>query len=206
MDYKYKIIHSENLYSGFNKLTEYYFVFSQFNGHDSPIIKRELFSRSHCVGILPYDPITKEVLLIEQIRIGALVNNKVFNNSPWLFEIIAGIVDVKNDSYESIEHAGLREAQEEANCSIKKLIPIYEYYMTPGCSNEAMSLFCGITDLSSKKTGELCGLETENEDIKVHIIKLDNALKMLAQGKIISASSIIALQWLAINYNNSDFF
>jgi ADP-ribose pyrophosphatase len=44
------------------------------------------------------------------------------------------------------------------------------------------------------------GLDEEHEDIKVMVYGVEEALKLLDHGKIINAKTIIALQWLALNY------
>jgi ADP-ribose pyrophosphatase len=42
-------------------------------------------------------------------------------------------------------------------------------------------------------------VSAEHEDIRTHILPLDEALEWLAQGKIRTVPAIIALQWLALN-------
>jgi len=44
------------------------------------------------------------------------------------------------------------------------------------------------------------GLESEGEDIKVHVLTVDDALGWLGEGRIRNAKTIIVLQWLALNY------
>ncbi|MBP9722109.1 MAG: NUDIX domain-containing protein [Gammaproteobacteria bacterium] len=194
MKYHCDVKQKKILYQGFNQLLEFKFKFSKFDGTMSGEIARELFYRNHCVGLMPYDPIRQEIILIEQCRIGPLINN----DHPWTLEIIAGIVDEDENKDSTI----IRESLEEANCEIQKLIPIYQYYMTPGCSNETMKLYCGLIDTSRKTTGEICGLPEEAEDIKVHVIRLKDAFDMLDTDKINNASTIIALQWLKLNCLN----
>ena len=186
-DYKYEI--STTAYAGYNSIEIVNYQFERFNGTQSNVIKRELFKRKSYVGVLPFDPITRQVILIEQFRIGPMVNDE----HPWLLELIAGLID-ENESKEQAVH---REAKEEANCEISKLIPMYDYYMTPGSSNEVISIYCGITD--STKAGGVFGLACEDEDIKVHVVDFDKAMQMLNNGEIRNASTIIALQWLTLN-------
>ena len=54
--------------------------------------------------------------------------------------------------------------------------------------------FCGYADLINK-SGHF-GLESENEDIKLHVWSFDEAMQGLYGGYFNSAASIIALQWL----------
>ena len=45
------------------------------------------------------------------------------------------------------------------------------------------------------------GLEEEGEDIKVHVMPVEEALAMLDAGRIVNGKTIIALQWLALHYD-----
>ena len=47
--------------------------------------------------------------------------------------------------------------------------------------------------------GGIHGCSAEGEDIRATAVGLDEALAMLAAGRINSASPIIALQWLSLN-------
>ncbi len=191
MKYNCKVLQTKTLYKGYHELVEYTYSFALFNGGMSSAVTRELFKRSSCVGLIPYDPNTKEVVLIEQCRLGALANN----DHPWMYEIIAGVVEDNEEKEATI----LRECVEEAGCTINKLIPIFEYYMTPGYCNETIKLYCGLIDRNKVNTDTIYGLSHEHEDIKVHLIKLEQAMQMLSEGKINNASTIIALQWLNAN-------
>ncbi len=90
-----------------------------------------------------------------------------------------------------------REGLEEAGCGISDLIPLYDYLVSPGGTTERIALYCGRVDATQAEG--VHGLSEEGEDIKVHVVTLDTALKLLKSGKINSASSIISLQWLALN-------
>lgn len=172
-------------------MERYHLRHRKFSGEWSAAITRELLERGHAAAVLPYDPITDCVVLIEQFRIGAL-------DAPggaWLLEIVAGIIDKD----ETPQQVVTREAIEEAGCHISALIPLYDYLVSPGGTSEQIALFCGKTDTAWIKNGATHGLEEEGEDIKVHVMTLTKALALLSAGKIKSASAIIALQWLALN-------
>jgi ADP-ribose pyrophosphatase len=55
--------------------------------------------------------------------------------------------------------------------------------------------------IDSTNVGGVYGLEEEGEDILVHVIKREEAMRLMAQGKINNASTIIGLQWLQLNYS-----
>lgn len=153
------------------------------------MLDRELFRRTNCVAVLPYDPIRDQVVLIEQFRIGATVEKK----SPWLLEIVAGAIEAGEQPLD----VACREAREEAGCEIQELIKISEFYTSPGVSSERLTLFCGRVD--ARNAGRICGLKSENEDILVSVVDFDDAMDYVENGRIDSAIPIIALQWLALN-------
>jgi ADP-ribose pyrophosphatase len=148
-----------------------------------------MFVRGDAAAMLPYDPITDHVVLIEQIRVGALEHP-----NPWQIEIVAGIVDKQ----ESIEELVCREAVEEAGVDVKQLVPITRYYPSSGGCNERISVFVGHVDAT--QASGVHGLESEGEDIRVSVVSRERAYQMVESGEIENGASIIALQWLQLNY------
>ena len=180
----------ENLYNGFFKINLYQFQHALFAGGESEVIRREILERGDAVAVLPYDPVTEQVLLIEQIRIGAIKSK----HSPWLLECIAGMTDGSED-YEAVVK---KEAFEEAGLNLTELEFMLSYLSSPGGTTERLFLYLAHADLSQMSTG-IYGLETEGEDIKTHIMHVDEALQRLNSGEIDNAATVISLQWLALN-------
>ncbi|EWS99459.1 ADP-ribose pyrophosphatase [Pseudoalteromonas sp. SCSIO_11900] len=180
----------ENLYDGFFKINLYQFKHALFAGGESEVIRREILERGDAVAVLPYDPVTEQVLLIEQIRIGAIKSK----HTPWLLECIAGMTDGSED-YESVVK---KEAFEEAGLNLTELEFMLSYLSSPGGTTERLFLYLAHADLSQMSTG-IYGLETEGEDIKTHIMHVDEALQRLNRGEIDNAATVISLQWLALN-------
>ena len=177
------------LYQGFFQIDQYKLKHQKHEGGWSPMIVRELFERGHTVAVLPYDPLRDSVVLVEQFRIGAYAAGV----EPWLSETIAGILD----SGEKAEEVAYREAIEEANCKMTELIKIGEFIMSPGGSSEKTTMFCGRVD--SRGVGGIHGLAHEGEDILARVLPLEEALKNLAVGRIVSAYAAIPLLWLQFN-------
>jgi len=189
MNKRVEIIEKTTAYKGFFRLDKYRLRHSLFAGGDSQVLVRELFERGHAVGVLPYDPVRDEVVLVEQFRIGALEAPQ----GPWLLEIIAGMIE-DGELPEQVAH---REAAEEAGCKLEDLVPIARYFSSPGGSSEQVSVFCARA--SSEGLGGIHGEPSEGEDIRVHVLSFDEAMALLESGGINSALPIIALQWLALN-------
>jgi len=180
----------ENLYDGFFKINLYQFKHALFAGGQSDTIKREILERGDAVAVLPYDPQTDRLLLIEQIRIGAIRSK----GSPWLLECIAGMTD-KSTDYEAVVK---REAREEAGLELQHLEYMLSYLSSPGGTTERLYLYLALANLSELQSG-VFGLETEGEDIKTHIISFNDAMARLNNGEIDNAATVISLQWLALN-------
>lgn len=190
-----QVVHQLVSYSGFFTLDTIALRHRLFAGGWSSTFTRELFVRAPAAGVLLYDPSADSVVLVEQFRIGALADSHNGRTSAWLLEVVAGIIDPG----ESTEDLVRRESMEEAGCEIKELLHIYDYYSSPGGTNERISLFCGHVD--SSKAGGIHGLAQENEDIRVCVLSFDDAWSAIGSetGRLDNAMSIIAMQWLYIN-------
>jgi ADP-ribose pyrophosphatase len=186
---QFEILETSTGYAGFFRLMRYRLRHRLYNGNWSPVLTRELFERGHAAALLPYDPVADRVILIEQFRIGALEAT----GGPWLLEIVAGIIEPS----ETPEDVVRREAVEEMGCPVQEVVPICEYYVSPGGTSERISLFCGKVDAS--QAGGIHGLADESEDIRVVPMSADEAIARMQAGAIVSAAPIIALQWLALN-------
>jgi ADP-ribose pyrophosphatase len=184
-----EILSKKTLYQGFFKMVKYAFKHKLFKGGWSDVVEREIFERGHAIAVLPYDPVLDEFVMIEQIRIGALPTS----SSPWLLEVVAGIID----EGETPEDVCCREAKEEAGLNIQKLHKALSYLSSPGGTTERLHIYIGLVDASNAKG--IHGLDYESEDILVHRVPSSIALDWINQGKIDNAATLIALQWFAMN-------
>ncbi|SON48186.1 ADP-ribose diphosphatase [Vibrio tapetis] len=184
-----KIISKTILFSGFFEVVKYTFQHKLFEGGWSSNVQREMFERGHAAALLPYDPLTDQVVMIEQIRVGALEHD-----NPWQLEIVAGIID-ENESAEDVVK---REAFEEAGIAVELVESITSYYPSSGGCSEKLDVFVGLVDASSA-TG-VHGLDYEDEDIRVHVFSRTDAYQMVKERKIENGASIMALQWLELNH------
>jgi len=183
------ILSKKTVFKGFFQVDAYQLRHRLFNGGWSRVVTREICDTGQVSGVLLYDPERKKVILIEQFRV-ALLEDEV---SSWSMEVVAGL----QEATETKESLAVREAKEEANADVLQLIPICEYWESPGASNKRVSLFCGIVDATN--LGGISGLQHENEDIRVHVVDTHEAFEMVRQGTINNGLAIIALQWLELN-------
>ena len=190
MTLKYKILNKTNLYSGFFSLNKYEFIHQKHDGEWTDKIEREVFSGAHVSTLLPYDPVKKEIVLIQQFRAGNLSRY----DDNYLYEIVAGIID----EGESAEQAAKRECLEETGCEVKKITPIHSYFPSPGSTEEYYDLFIG--EINTFDGERVMGLESENEDILVKSFNVNEVKKMLKEKKIKNGLTLVALQWFFLDY------
>ena len=185
----YQVLDLERAYQGYFAIDRYKIRHRLFEGGWSEPFYRELFERGHATAVLLYDPRREVVVLQEQFRIGSLTSER----SPWMTEIVAGIIEPD----ETAEEVAIRECYEEAGQQVTDLIYIGKFFCTPGGSSESITLFCATVD--SSQVGGVYGLESEQEDIRVFTMPVDEVKAALASGEIENATAIIALQWLLLN-------
>lgn len=191
-----EIISHEVPFQGYFRIEKYKLRHELFAGGWTEPMEREVFERGRAAAVLPYDPKLNKVVLIEQFRIGAMADEA----SPWLLEVVAGIID----EGEVPEEVCVREAREEAGLIILQLLPITRYWVSPGGCTEHIDLFCGEVDAS--KASGIHGLDHEHEDIKVHVVDVEKAFDMVRSGLIKNPPAIIALQWLELTLGRGTVF
>lgn len=184
------LINKKIVYKGFLSIEEYELQHELYQGGQSSVLKRQLMERGHAVAVLLFDPVLDNVILIQQFRIGAKDDP-----SPWLTELVAGMID----EGETAEYVAKRESVEEAGVEISNCREIMTYYASPGGCTERITLYYAEAD--SRAAGGVHGLDSENEDINVLVLSYDDAMAQLNSGIINSATPIIALQWLQLHHH-----
>lgn len=185
---KWEIHQQSRVYDGHFKVDLLQLSYDRFAGGKCTNVKRELVHRQNTVAVVPYDPVQDKVIIVEQFRVGAMRMT-----SPWLKEIVAGL----QEPHENPELTAVRECQEETGCPATELIPISEFYTSPGGLAEWVQLYLARVSVDDIKLH--AGLEQENEDIRVSAVAMDAISGMLNKGEICSAIGIIGLQWLLVN-------
>jgi len=187
-----EILGCEPLYKGFFKCNKFTLKHKLFSGEWSQPIHREFFERGKAAALLAYDKALDTVILVEQFRFGAMDSKQ----SPWLLELIAGMIDKGEDAQEVAK----REAFEEAGLVIDQCQFMLSYFVSPGGTTETIDLF--VANVDSRNVEGVFGLAEEGEDIRVHVVSREQAYQWVQSGKIDNAATIIGLQWLQLNYKN----
>ncbi|NDH20696.1 MAG: NUDIX domain-containing protein [Rhodobacteraceae bacterium] len=94
-------------YTGFFAMCDYRLRYRHFDGSMSAEVSRAAIVSGDASLVLPYDPKTEQILVLEQFRMAPFARG---DKNPWLFEPIAGMIDLG----ETPETCARREAEEEA--------------------------------------------------------------------------------------------
>ncbi len=189
-----KVLKRREAYRGFFRLDVLRLKHRLFEGGWSREVEREIFVRPPAVAVLPYDPERGRVVLVEQFRVGALDED----HSPWLMELIAGIVEPD----ESFDEVARRESREEAGLELGDLVPVHRYLASPGGCSEVLQIY--VAKVDSRDAAGVHGLRHEMEDIRTHVMDFDAVIRGLDDGSIRNAATIIAVQWLELHRKELD--
>lgn len=165
--------------------------FRRFDGSLSPQVTRAGFISCDAVTVLPYDAQRDRVLLVEQFRTGPFLRG---DPQPWQLEAIAGRIDAG----ETPEEAARREALEEAGLTLTALLPVAQYYPSPGILTEFLYSYLALTNLPDHAAG-IFGLAEESEDIRGHLISFDQLMALAQSGEIGNGPLLLLAYWLAAN-------
>ena len=146
------------------------------DGHDKVF---ELIDIQNAVTVLPIDR-EGNIYFVEQFRIAALKE---------LLELPAGKIEPDEDPQVAAE----RELREETGMAAGRILPIGEFYMSPGYANEYMYCYLA-TDLYPAPLSP-----DSDEFINVRKIPLAKVKEMIREGQIID-SKTLAVFSLAINH------
>lgn len=183
---KFKEIKRERTYDGFLKIDKIYFKQEDVFGVWTEEFTREVVYRRNAVAVLIRDPKTDILLFTKQLRVGAYIQDE-----PWIYEMIAGLIDPDEDKITALK----REAKEEAGIdNIENIQEISQYYPSCGGCSEKVFLFYAEADLTN--VPQYGGCPEEHEVIETLLIKTDEAFEWLKQGKIGTANGHAALYWL----------
>lgn len=149
---------------------------------------RETYDRGDGAVVLPFDAARGTVVLTRQFRLPAFVTG----HEEDLVEACAGLLDARDP-----ETAIRREAQEETGLTLGPVERVGVFYMSPGSVTERLHFFVA-PYAGPAPTGAGGGDPAEGEDIHVVETTLDEALAMIADGRIVDAKTVILIQHLAL--------
>lgn len=149
---------------------------------------RETYDRGNGATILLYNFDRRSVILTRQFRFPAFANGY----DDLLIETPAGLLDQT-----SPEQRIRAETEEETGYRIRTPKKVFEGFMSPGSVTE--KLFFYVAPYEAKdRVGEGGGVASEGEDIDAFEVTIDEALTMIADGRIVDGKTIMLIQHAAL--------
>jgi ADP-ribose pyrophosphatase len=182
----------KRVWSGRFPLEVVKFRHRRFDGAMSDTRTWELWRRGQAAALLPYDPISDTVVLIEQFRFPALAAGL----EPILVELPAGLCEDHEDPAAAIS----REMLEEMNLQADRTERIGGFLLTAGGADEYCHLYVGrVTTPQADGEGIAGhgGEAAENEDIRIRVWDAEDAIEAAFAGCFTNSITAIALFWLA---------
>ena len=152
----------------------------------SQSVKRLCLERGDSVAALLFNVDSRQLTLVNQFKY------PTYAKGPgWIKEVIAGMVDPD----ETPETAMRREILEESGYRVCELEHISTFYVSPGGSSERIFLYYA-TVRNSDRVEAGGGVESEQEDIQLVEMSLEEAIDSIATGELADAKTILAIYWL----------
>ncbi|WP_424133967.1 NUDIX domain-containing protein [Roseomonas chloroacetimidivorans] len=167
------------------------FRYRKRDGSLSGPVTWELLRRGEATVILPWDPVTDRIALIEQFRLPALAAGE----EPRMTELPAGLMEPGEDAKDTAR----RELEEETGLSCTRIEPMGTFMLVQGSSDEKVHFQLAQVSLESGP-GQVGGLAAENEETAVMVVDAAEAFAMVAENRIRNAPAALALLWLQVNH------
>lgn len=192
MPRRVEIISKETTYKKFFfTVEEAHFRHELYNGQMSKEVVRLNLERGDSAAVILHDPATDTVVLTEQFRY------PTYEKGPgWLLEIPAGTIEKSETKDPTVTLR--REIMEEIGYKTEQMRFIYTFYVSPGGTSERIHLYYAKAS-PKDKAAKGGGVLSEGEDIRVMMVKVSDAMRLITDGKLADAKSIIGLQWLQLN-------
>jgi nudix-type nucleoside diphosphatase (YffH/AdpP family) len=150
---------------------------------------RETYDRGNGATLLPYNRAQRSVVLVRQLRYPAYVNGY----DDLMIEAPAGLLDD-----EEPETRIRAEVEEETGYRLHDIRKVFEAFMSPGAVTEKLHFFVAEYE-PDMKVGDGGGIADEGEEIETVELSIDEAMAMIADGRIIDAKTIMLLQYAALS-------
>lgn len=162
------------------RLDRYTIRYTRQDGREE-VLEREVHDHGNGATVLPYDAQRGTVLLVRQFRLPAYLHD----HDGFIIEACAGLLDGDDPA-----QCARREADEELGFRLANLRYMTTVYMTPGAITERLSLF--IADYHHELRVSAGGGEAhEGEDIEVLEIAFDEMRRMVQDGRIVDAKTVL---------------
>jgi ADP-ribose pyrophosphatase len=167
------------------------FRYRRADGTPSGLLTWEMWRRGGGAVILPYDPWTRRIALVEQFRLPALAAGE----HPLMRECPAGLLEPEEEAEATVR----RELREEAGLTADKVEKIGHFMTMQGGADEVLHFFCGRVRLPDSLGARAMGLPEEQEETRLVLLPAEEAFAQLARNEIRNAPTALLLMWLQLN-------
>jgi nudix-type nucleoside diphosphatase (YffH/AdpP family) len=150
---------------------------------------RETYDRGHGATVLLYNLAQRTIILVKQFRYPCYVTGY----DDLMIETPAGKLDDL-----SPEECIRAESEQETGYRVRSPRKVMEAYMSPGSVTERLFFYVAEYEPSDRISAG-GGHEDEGEDIETLEVKIDDALAMVSDGRIIDGKTIMLIQHAALN-------
>lgn len=180
MKHRVEIEKVERLSDHWVKLDRYTIRYRRQDGGTDTLI-REVHDHGNGASVLPYDAKRETVLLVKQFRLPPYLAG----GDGFIIECCAGLLDGDEPA-----ECARREAEEELGFRVSKLRMVANILASPGTVTEQIALFLGDYDHDAR-IGDGGGHAHEGEDIEVLEMPFDTMRRLVKDGQIIDAKTVM---------------
>lgn len=175
------------LYSGFLKVNRYELDIEKHDGGRQRLTW-EVMERGDAVAVLGYDPARGEVVLVNEIRPGAVAAG----DEPFLDNLVAGGIG----RGESIVAAAVREMKEETGLDLRAPFIVHPgAYVSSGGTSERIAIVFGFVDTTD--AGGVHGNPHESEDILTVVLPAGEFIERVRRNELSDMKTVLAGYWFA---------
>lgn len=180
-----RILHEETLSTNYFPLKKITFRQRRRGGSEQEET-REVYHNAGGAAVLLYNPDKRTVLLTRQFRIGA----RLAGHDGYMIEVPAGMLDDANPG-----ERARAELCEETGFRGNRLRKVIEFFPNPSSLSETVHGYLGeYGELDRRGAGG--GEQDEGEDIEVLEMDVMEAFRRVKEGGINDAKTVILLQFL----------
>ena len=185
----YEIREQTTVFENFLKVERFNLKIQRFDGSWTTPFERHVATNASGLAIvaLPYDPVEDKLIFVEQFRMGWMIRE----TNAWSLEAVAGLLEPNSTAEETV----YREVLEETGLTPSTLKDMGSFIPSGGSLTE--KLFCYIVKVAAPLHGSEHGLATEHENIRLHVLPADEAIRLLDSGQINDLKTAYMLQWFA---------
>ena len=162
---------------------------------DGTTVVRDVEDHGCAAAVLPYDPLRRTALLVEQLRAAQLVAVGATQS----LEAIAGLVEGEDDSVATAK----REAFEEGGLRLGALEHVATAWTMPGVSTERMTLYLA-EYRAEDRVGDGGGVAHEDEELRVVEMSLKDLGAAMAAQEVVDMKTLVLVQ--ALRLRRPDLF